>query len=527
MNFKTTDLLKNIRFTVRSKDSCAALAEGGLIGREGQAAFETPQAEALVRWSVFPSSRNIQIYLSLDVTKGRISNSSLQAVLSLDWKRENYLLMPGAVYDGNRYEVYPCKYPPFLPYNPQNVPVITDVPRLNIGEGVSKIELAAGDMTTPAAGFYAPSLGRGFFVISPHRCEAGYLGYTAEENESRSELTLTLSAPVLRERMYNMCDSGLVSDDTGFTLSAGQSIEMTFSVYEFDCASPLELFEFFAGIRKEYGDSAYTNQLPFSEAFRLIEDKYNTQCWMEKDGFYCITEESAQGYGCWQPGWVGGGMIQTAFLADGQPQTVQRSLDMLDFVLGKAQTPNGFFYGVYTPSLGFWGDDFREKSNTDVLLLRKQTDLLYFLIRQLEYIKSQELAPDRLPKWEEKVRLAVDALVRLWRKNQHWGQFILWPEEKILIDGSLSAVSGSGALSITARYFNTPDYLDIAKVSGEYYYNNFIANGLANGGPGEILQCPDSESAFGALESFVTLYEETGEAHWLDYALRTARLCAS
>ncbi len=42
-----------------------------------------------------------------------------------------------------------------------------------------------------------------------------------------------------------------------------------------------------------------------------------------------------------------------------------------------------------------------------------------------------------------------------------------------------------------------------------------------------MLQCVDSESAFGLLESFVVLYNITGDAKWLGYARENAHYCAS
>ena len=52
-----------------------------------------------------------------------------------------------------------------------------------------------------------------------------------------------------------------------------------------------------------------------------------------------------------------------------------------------------------------------------------------------------------------------------------------------------------------------------------------LRRGLPPGGPGEICQCPDSESAFGLLESMITLYEETGQGEFLGMAVHTANLC--
>ena len=38
--------------------------------------------------------------------------------------------------------------------------------------------------------------------------------------------------------------------------------------------------------------------------------------------------------------------------------------------------------------------------------------------------------------------------------------------------------------------------------------------GITVGGPGEILKCADSESAFALLDSFVVLYEYVSGAQW-------------
>ena len=42
-----------------------------------------------------------------------------------------------------------------------------------------------------------------------------------------------------------------------------------------------------------------------------------------------------------------------------------------------------------------------------------------------------------------------------------------------------------------------------------------------------MLQCPDSESAFGLLESFSVLYETTQNPRWLRYAKECAEFCSS
>jgi hypothetical protein len=62
---------------------------------------------------------------------------------------------------------------------------------------------------------------------------------------------------------------------------------------------------------------------------------------------------------------------------------------------------------------------------------------------------------------------------------------------------------------------------------GEHYYDRFVRVGLTCGGPGDVLQAPDSESAAALLDSFVTLYEVTRDRVWIDRARAAAHLLAS
>ena len=82
-------------------------------------------------------------------------------------------------------------------------------------------------------------------------------------------------------------------------------------------------------------------------------------------------------------------------------------------------------------------------------------------------------------------------------------------------------------LALAGQYFAAPDYLRTARAAAAAYYDRFVRRGYTTGGPGEICQCPDSESAFGLLESYVVLYEVTGERNWLDCARDMAQQAAT
>ncbi len=74
-----------------------------------------------------------------------------------NWKRSDYLFMPAAIYNGNRFKSIKHKYPPTLPEEETASDcsvIITDVPRLSIDDNTSLIELASGNIATPAIGVF-------------------------------------------------------------------------------------------------------------------------------------------------------------------------------------------------------------------------------------------------------------------------------------------------------------------------------------------------------------------------------------
>ncbi|MBO9610670.1 MAG: hypothetical protein J7639_32255 [Paenibacillaceae bacterium] len=74
------------------------------------------------------------------------ANVSVRVHLS-HWSKENYVLMPAAAYNGNRFLVSKQDYPPMLDEQEREVDIptyITDVPRLELEEGKSSIYLCFG-----------------------------------------------------------------------------------------------------------------------------------------------------------------------------------------------------------------------------------------------------------------------------------------------------------------------------------------------------------------------------------------------
>ncbi len=468
------------------------------------------------------------------------------AFAAANWSRHNYVLIPGAAYNGNRFDARVTAYPPMFD-QPGDVgradlpTVITDVPRLTIGDGPSRLEILARDAVTPAIGWRDPERKRGAFLLTDENTTAGPVGLAITESgdPARSSATFAISAPGVRGPLrYDGNQIRTPSEDRGVTLAPGESVTLRVHVYAFPCDDLPALFARFARLRKDLsGDPTLALDPPFSAAWEIQEEKYNRENWQgvgrfdhdaraHPGGYYAVGCSKSQ-YDDFQPGWVGGAMNTYALLLRGGEESQTRARQTLDWLFAEGQAASGYFKGV--GFRGDWYDDGFGKSppGTDFHLVRKSADALYFLLKQFDLLEKRgETVP---PAWRNGARRCADALVQTWETFGEWGQFVSERTGDVLIFNSAAAGIAPAALIFAARYFDEPRYQSVAETGARFLYERFTRQGVTTGGPGEILQCPDSESAYGLLESYIVLYEATTEQRdeWIEYAIHAAHQCAS
>jgi len=293
------------------------------------------------------------------------------------------------------------------------------------------------------------------------------------------------------------------------------------------------LFDRFCDLRKSaLNPSKSRCELPFSAGWKIIEEKYNRDNWVEVEGFYKLapnfhtTFDTVEKPLCfiWQVGWVGGGMMTLPMLALGNRETRTRAKHNLALIFEKAQAPSGFFMGLGDGTT-FYGDGFDTPSPHNLHMVRKSGDWLYFGIKQLELLKKQ--GEDVPEEWSAALRNLAEAFVRLWDKFGQFGQHVDVETGDLLIGGSASGGIVPGALARAAEYFKEDNYLHVAEDAATKYYQEFVRQGITTGGPGEILSAPDSESAFALVESFVVLLEKTEKPFWATAAKEMVRQAAT
>ncbi|MBA3686267.1 MAG: hypothetical protein H0W72_13655, partial [Planctomycetes bacterium] len=265
--------------------------------------------------------------------------------------------------------------------------------------------------------------------------------------------------------------------------------------------------------------------LPFAAAFAIQRAKYAQSNWVEREGYYSVGLRENR-HQDWQPGWVGGLMSTLPLLRDGTATERAQALRTFDFLFPKGLGASGLCYGTWHQG-AYGGDGFDYPHAARWTLTRKSADVLIFALKQFTIL--EQLSPGmRIPTaWSDGVRRIADAFVRLWREHRQFAQFVDVESGAITVGGSTSAAIAIGGLAMAWKRFGVAAYREVAEQAAAAFAERYLATGWTTGGPGEILQCPDSESAFGLLEGYVVLAESTGDARWLEHARAAADQCAS
>lgn len=436
------------------------------------------------------------------------------------WRRTEYVFMPGAVYDGNRMKSIKIPYPPYHAGMTDGKwePVITDIPHLDKEKQESQIQFRSGDMTTPSMGYYDEAAKKGEFILAEHEIREEYTGFTITEKDDTA--AFRVSVPAVREEkkyffgelpdgsgFYPTCD--FPSDDVGMIMKKGETIRLEVRKYQIHADTTPEYLKKCNELREIMEQGEGFCSIPFSAAYDAVKDKYKRYNFCE-EGYYRVGTENEVPPSYWQAGWVGGGMNTCSFIREDHGLAKEQSLSTLKFIVDNLQQDSGWYVPMYAKGKRY-GDNFQD-DGSNISLTRKNADMVYFLLKQAMELREQN---EMVPGLEDSIRLQADAFVRFFRKNGQLGQFVDTDTDELLQGGTACAAIAPAALALAWEYFGDGAYLKTAEALGELYDKEYLQKGLLNGGPGEICQAPDSESAFAFLESCVQLYETTGKERWL------------
>ena len=448
------------------------------------------------------------------------------------WSTDNYVMIPAAVYGANRQRIVNRQYATGLDATDYRRPDLAltsnPIPQLSPEYGVvSRLELNVSNTATPAFAILERLKRRGTLLLTDQgivRPDGGVAdhGLCVEESADRSLASFIVSAPGVRQRKPEFIGFS-DSPDRGMSVKVGQKIEIRVTEIAFDCGSVPSLLQRFMRHRKQHIPVVSPrNLMPMSEVLarmaRNIDERYYTGPDWE---FYCPENANWISYG-----WVGGLMNTFPMLALGDDEHFRRVKNTFDFALPRAKGQSGFYYDLLNEDGKVFLRDVA-RLHPEVGLTRKNADVLYWMLKQLNLLKRQGKGHLISPEWESAVRSLADAFVNTWRRHGTWGNYLDIETGDVAVYNTTGGAMAVAGLVLAAGYFSEPDYLQVAREAAAAYYDEFALKGFTSGGCGDILQNADSETAIALATSLMTLYEATGEECYLSQAKDLAHLCAT
>jgi len=472
----------------------------------------------------------IDVAASFTLKKGVAMSTAVAVSFDFsNWSRDNYVLVPAVVYNGNRYQAIGSSYNPDytkeMYYNPQVPLTISNNPRLSVEKGkASLIELQTTNTATPAMCFYSPANKKGFIVLTNQQSKWGNHGLSIAENEAQDSCRFSITAPSMRKLATGFGDYH-DSGDKAPDWNMGDALTLHFRVYVFSANSIPDLLTQFIEVRKAFTSPSHPrNQLPMSKQLEMATAICSSNFVTVQAGSYYTPENNED----FQLGWVSGMMNTYPMLALNNEKERSRVAAEIDFVVNRLQGKSGYFYGGITA-----GGELRpEKMNAAYpalqAMVRKNSDALLWLMKHILLLKAQGYSNMIKPEWEQAVCKLAAAFTRTWKKDGQFGQYIVPETGDIAVYNSTAGAIAPAGLAVASAYFNMPEWLDAAKASANYYFNrDVVKQGLTGGDCGDISMDANSESAFGFLESLMALYYSTGDKSWLKKAEVQAALCAT
>lgn len=447
-----------------------------------------------------------------------------------NWSSDNYVMIPAAVYNGNRQRIVNRQYATGLDktdyYRKDLALTSNPIPQLSPDFGSpSLLEVSVCNATTPAIAWFNRKENRGTILLTEQGIgRKGKIldnGLIVAESPDRQTASFVISEPGVRSKKPEFIGFS-ESPDRGIAISKGESIVLKITKFDFRCDDVPSLLNQFSRVRKTYTESAVRNLMPMSKVLEFmvknIDERYYEG---ERFNFYCPENANWMSYG-----WIGGLMNTYPMLALGDKNHLQRVKSTFDFGLLHGQGESGYFYDLIDKNGNVFMRDAATE-NPGIGLTRKNADLLYWLIKQFNLLKSQGKGADISPEWEASIHRLADAFVSTWQKHGTWGNYVNVESGDIAVYNTTGGAMAVAGLALASEYFNNPKYLDIARKAAKAYYDNFALVGFTSGGCGDILQNADSETAVALMTSLMTLYEHTGNKTYLQQSADLAHLCAT
>ncbi|MDE6499346.1 MAG: hypothetical protein K2K83_01395, partial [Rikenella sp.] len=267
------------------------------------------------------------------------------------WSSDNYVMIPSAVYGGNRQRIVNRQYATGLDdtdYGRRDLALTSNpIPQLSPEFGAaSRLELLVCNASTPAIAWLDRTNRQGTLLLTDQGIEHGGEvrdhGLIVEESPDRSIATFVVSAPGVRERKPEFIGFS-PSPDRGIDLRKGDTIRIRITRLDFTASDvPTLLARFMRERKRHTPQTTPRNLMPMSEVRERMERNIESRYHVGPAGeYYCPENADWISYG-----WIGGLMNTYPMLALGDTLHLRRVSNTFDFGLLKGYGESGYYCDV-------------------------------------------------------------------------------------------------------------------------------------------------------------------------------------
>lgn len=448
-----------------------------------------------------------------------------------NWTSDNYVMIPASVYNGNRQRIVNRRYATGIDPSDYNMPDLAltsnPIPQLSPDFGSqSRLEISVCNTASPIIAILDRQKDEGILLLTDQGIERdGQIidhGLIVEEALDRSIASFVVSAPGVREKKPEFIGFSR-SPDRGLRIRRGDEITIRVTRLTYPCRNVPDLLEHFMHNRKRHIKCAPPrNLIPMSEVLSIMNRNIDMR-YFKNDSVEFYRPETAD----WMSyGWIGGLINTYPMLALGDNEHLRRVACTFNFALPRAKGKSGYYYDILLPDGKVLNRDAAAVV-PGITVTRRNADVLYWMIKQFNLMKSMGNGNLIRKQWEDDVQRLADAFVKTWDEEGTWGNYLYVETGKVAIFNTTSGAMAIGGLALAAEYYKQPDYLRVAEESAGDLYRQYAIRGFTSGGCGDILQNSDSETAVALMTSLMTLYEITGKASYLRQSRDLANLCAT
>lgn len=428
------------------------------------------------------------------------------------WKKDDscFTFIPGIYYDGNHMELL------------HNIPVLHQLEKPSFYASLSAAAF-------PAVMFKDNKTAHSY-RISP-KSIAGWNGVALDAEKG----SLSVFAPAAEKNIYRFQEFD-TAWRPAYTLLPRSVLSIHILHQEMPCNSITELFDMYWNKTLESSIEKNSNTPKVSEetASALIMDWFfHRHCVHTKEGIPLILNAFTDIEGSypyknsmaeWNTmiGWCSGSMTALTLLKFGGKYR-DFAISYLDFLSENGNSPSGVKYPVFDGT-SWMTKNHPEASTRNYDHCRFYCDYIHYLGKAIRFEKQNGKTH---PLWEKEFRLGIDLLLDIWSREQDFGIYWDIEAEKATVYRKGSGCGAFALLALAEGLRHYPENKLLAQVFSEgceMYYKRCVQSGRCNGGPADIKEADDSESAAALTDTLVQYYKLVKSDRAKSMALSSAKL---